>query len=150
MTDAFLVRFLWAACDVGLGRSYGHQGESTSDCIRFQYATLRGMYDGVDWTAHHRLLHLDGQPVGTLANMAKLVDLGVGVEHTDAHEPGVYACQFWNGGRGHAVFLIRRKGGSLWICDFTTATSDGLRPLDWTDITRRWPSRMLVKLTESV
>ena len=143
-----LGRFLWNACDVGLGRSYasGASGDDTQDCIRFQVATIRGMYPAIDWTPHHRLMHLDGQPVGTLANMALLVELGVGVEVSEPSEPGVYALQGWKGGSGHAIFIIRRGDSSLWVCDFTTATTDGLRPLEWVDVLRKWPSRMLVQL----
>ncbi len=143
-----LLRFLWHACDVGLGRSYGHTGEDTQDCIRFQIAVLVPLYPDVDFTPWLGLLHLDGQPVGSLANMAKLVELGVGVEVGDAMEPGIYCLQGWKGGRGHAIFMIRRGGGDLFVMDFTTATSDGLRPLDWIDVLRKWPSRMVVKLRE--
>jgi hypothetical protein len=143
-----LLRFLWAACDVGLGRSYGHTGEETQDCIRFQVAVLVPLYPEVDFTPHLDLLHLNGQPVGSLANMQKLVDLGVGVEVDDAIEPGIYCLQGWNGGRGHAIFMIRRGGGGLFVMDFTTATTDGLRPLDWVDVLRKWPTRMIVKLRE--
>lgn len=143
-----LGRFLWHACDVGLGRSYGHTGDDTQDCIRFQVAVLRGMYPAIDWTPHHRLMHLDGQPVGTLANMALLVTLGVGVEVSEPNEAGVYALQGWKGGSGHAIFIIRRRNGELWTCDFTTATTDGLRPMEWDDVLRKWPVRMLVKLRE--
>ena len=143
-----LVRFLWHACDVGLGRSYGHTGDDTQDCIRFQFALLKGLYPDVDLEAHHRVLHLNGQMVGSLVNMETLVQLGVGVEAIDAAIVGVYALQGWSGGKGHAVFLIRRGDDSLWVMDFTTATTDGLRPIAWADVVRRWPSRMLVKLKE--
>jgi hypothetical protein len=136
---------------VGLGRSYGHTGEETQDCIRFQVAVLVPLYPEVDFTPHLDLLHLNGQPVGSLANMQKLVDLGVGVEVDDAIEPGIYCLQGWTGfggGRGHAIFMIRRGGGGLFVMDFTTATTDGLRPLDWVDVLRKWPTRMIVKLRE--
>ena len=143
-----LLQFLWHACDVGLGRSYGHTGEDTQDCIRFQVAVLVLLYKDVDFTPWLGLLHLNGQPVGTLANMAKLVELGVGVEVEDAAESGIYCLQGWKGGRGHAIFLIRRGGGGLFVMDFTTSTTDGLRPQEWPDVLRKWPTRMLVKLRE--
>lgn len=143
-----LLQFLWHACDVGLGRSYGHTGEETQDCIRFQVAVLVPLYKDVDFTPWLDLLHLNGQMVGTLANMEKLVELGVGVEAEDAMEPGIYCLQGWKGGRGHAIFIIRRGGGSLWTMDFTTATTDGLRPLEWQRVLDKWPTRMLVKLRE--
>lgn len=148
MSSKLLLHFLWHACDVGLGRSYGHTGDDTTDCIRFQFAVLRGVYPAVDFDSHHKMLHLDGQPAGSLANMQKLLDLGVGTEAADASEKGVYVQQGWKGASGHAIILIRRGNGSLWIMDFTTATTDGLRPIEWSDVTRRWPSRLLVKLRE--
>jgi len=140
-----LGRFLWSALDVGLGLSYGDD----TDCIRFQFAVLLAMYpEVVDIAAHHRLLHLDGQPVGSLANMAKLVELGIGTEALDADIRGVYAMQGWNGGRGHALFLIRTRRRGLWTVDFTTATNDSMRPIEWATVVRKWPSRMVVKLRE--
>lgn len=142
-----LLRFLWHACDVGLGRSYGHTGDDTQDCIRFQVAVIAGVYPRVDFAPHYDVLHLAGQPIGSLANMETLIQLGVGDEAATADDRGVYALQGWNGGRGHAIFLIRRPDdGSLWVMDFTTATTDGLRPIEWREIVRKWPTRLLVKL----
>ena len=45
-----LGRFLWHACDVVLGRSYGHTGDDTQDRIRFQVAVLPRMYPALDCT----------------------------------------------------------------------------------------------------
>ena len=143
-----LTRYLWHACDVGLGRSYGHTGDDTQDCIRFQVAVLRGVYDDVDFSADHRVLHLNGENVGSVRNMQTLVRLGVGVEVAIPAEKGVYVLQGWKGASGHAITLIRRGDGSLWVMDFTTATTDGLRPIEWPDVMRRWPVRMLLRLRE--
>lgn len=141
-----LLRVLWHACDVGLGRSYGHTGDDTQDCIRFQVAVIDLLYPGA-LDGHHDVLHLNGQPIGSLANMETLIQLGVADEAATADDRGVYALQGWNGGRGHAIFLIRRPDdGSLWVMDFTTATTDGLRPAEWREIVRKWPTRLLVKL----
>jgi len=142
-----LGRFLWSALDVGLGRSYGRTGEDTQDCVRFVVSTLRGMYPGIDMTPHSDVLHLNGQSVGSLANMERLEDLGVGARVQDCDEPGVYALQCWRGGSGHAFFLIRRRSGALWLCDFSPADCDGLEPIEWRDIVARWPSRAMVRLT---
>jgi len=144
-----LLRTLWAACDVGLGRSYASASTSpdTQDCARFLVAVIVAVYPRVDFVPHLAVLHLNGQPIGSLANMATLIELGVADEAATADDRGVYAMQGWNGGRGHAIFLIRRPDdGSLWVMDFTTATTDGLRPIEWREIVRKWPSRLLVKL----
>lgn len=143
-----LVQFLWHALDVGLGRSYGHTGEETQDCIRFQVSVLVLLYPDVDFTPWLGLLHLNGESLGTLANMEKLIELGVGEEEPDADLVGIYCLQGWRGNSGHAIFLIRRRNGSLWVCDFTTSTADGLRPLEWSEVERKWPVRMLVKLRD--
>ena len=146
MSAKLFIRWLWASLDVGLGRSYGI-GDGKLNCVVFVISVLRAMYPALDWTTPHRVLHLDGQPVGSLANTAKLVEMGVGVETVDASEKGVYVAQGWRGGSGHCIFLVRRRNG-LYICDFSPADCDGLEPVEWADIVRRWPSRMLVKLSE--
>ena len=140
-----LGRFLWSALDVGLGRSYGI-GDGRQNCITFVYAVLVGMYPAVDFTAHHKVLHLDGQPVGSVANIARLCQLGVAVETHDATEVGIYICQGWKGGSGHNIFLARRPDKSLWICDFTPADCDGLEPIAWEDVVARWPTRAIARL----
>lgn len=145
MNSRLLTRFLWAALDCGLGRSYGHTGE-TQDCIRFQFATLVGMYPEVDLAAHHRVLHLNGESLGSVANMEKLVALGLGEFAHSPDLPGVYAMQGWQGGGGHAVFLVKRKSGELWIAEFTTRTADGFEAVSWGWVTSRWSQRALVRL----
>ena len=139
-------RYLWAACNVGLGRSYGHTGDDTQDCIRFQVAKLKEVYPDVDFSSEHKVLHLVGETVLSLNNMKALVRLGVGTEVNQPAERGIYEVQGWKGNRGHAFTLIRRRDDSLWIMDFTTGTTDGLRPIEWDTVVRKWSLLMVVKL----
>ncbi len=142
----FIFRYVWVACDVGLGRLYGRTGDDTQDCIRFQFAKAEALYREIDFSPHKKVLHLNGEPIGSLANMETYVKLGLGVEVDNVDEPGIYEMQGWGAG-GHACTIIRRPDdGSLWTMDFTTKTTDGLRPITWADIQRWWPNRMIVKL----
>jgi len=142
-----LKRWLWAACDVGLGRSYGRTGDSTQDCIRFQVAKVGVAYPDADlepWTA---LLHLNvPDAIGSTASIAKYVELGIAEAwEGEPTKAGVYLCQGWRGTRGHAFDLIRRKDG-LWLMDAAPATTDWLRPIEWDAIAKAWPTLAICRL----
>lgn len=144
---SLIKRYLFAALDVGLGRSYGHTGDGVTDCILFQVAKLARVYPSIDFSSHSDALHLNGYGVGSYANMEKLVELGVGEVWTGEPRKGdVVECQGW-GSYGHA-FTLLHVDGQLWIMDSHNRTTDWLRPMAWEEVRRTWPQLMAVKLRE--
>ena len=129
-------RFVWAAADVGLGRRYGHTGDATQDCVRLMYAACVALYDGVvDLQPWIKVMHLNGEPIGSMANIDAYVQAGV-AQLVDWPTPeSVCLVQVWWANRGHMFAHLEPPGPEVGpkleqphILEATPATADWLRP----------------------
>jgi hypothetical protein len=130
-----LTRDLWkdSILDVGLGRKYGHSGDTSVDCVRIIAHAVADMYPGVDVRSRWSDLHLSGgQGLGSFDNIKALVELGVAEYVTSPAPGGVTIVQKWKGNRGHMFSILRPETvapGPDWILHATT-DSDWYRPID--------------------
>lgn len=141
---------LWkdAVLDVGLGRSYGHTGDDTQDCVRLIHAALVAMYPLVDRLVHvevRRAILLDGYPLGSTANVDALVLEGV-ARRVDTPPPGsVCVIQEWRdtpaGPRGHCYSHLEPESvspASGKIIHATNGSTDWYAPHDlWARLAQR-------------
>ena len=145
-------RIVRAALDVGLGRSYGHTGDATQDCVRLWYAILCLVYIGAGLEQHSDEMHLHGYPLGSFANAEAIVDLGLG-EYVDTPQAGRWHyCQGWrHSGSGHCWGWYEPPAveiGSSMVLEATTRTTDWYAPEFWADRRRRFDEVRIVALRE--
>lgn len=159
----FIERYKDAILEVGLGRTYGHTDNASQDCVRLQYAALEKLWGTGVVKPLSRQLHLNGYPLGSIANCRALVDAGMGDWVEEPEVGGVYYVQVWRkDGSGHCYVLLYYPGPvdqPLWILEATNSNrdrdEDGVkdrydwyRAADWDDLQKDVETLGLVRLRD--
>jgi len=125
-TGSYIERFRHAALPCVAGRSYGHTGDATQDCVRLAFAILVLIFGASGIGPLSKALHLNGFPLGSFANAQALVDNGYGWFEPSPFPGGIFYCQGWRGNKGHCFFIIwgANPGDRPWILEATNSDRD--------------------------
>ncbi len=154
---SFRERVYHAALDWGLGRRYGHTGDATTDCVRFWYAILLALLGPDVMGPIHKAWHLNGYPLGSMANLEALVATGAAewVDEPQADD-GIYLGQGWTkkDGKwksGHLLGIVTFTGPILtapfWLLE-ANRNEDWFRPVDLDTRVRIYDAIRWVRLLE--
>lgn len=153
----FRERVYHAALDWGLGRKYGHTGDATTDCVRYWYAILLALLGDEVMEPIHKAWHLNGYPLGSMANLEALVGTGAAEWVTEPlPDGGVYLGQGWTKESGawksgHLLGIITFAGPVLdspfWLLE-SNRNDDWFRPVDLDQRMQRYDAVKWVRLLD--